>query len=86
MVDQKWTEQGREIKLIAIKMFKILIKNIQKKYDICAYRSLTATCSMSRSNFKVSISFIKFWISNIAIFNMFVICLKTFLKKSDLIE
>ena len=30
IVDQKWTEQGREIKLIAIKMFKILIKNIQK--------------------------------------------------------
>ena len=29
IVDQKWTEQGREIKLIAIKMFKIL-KNIQK--------------------------------------------------------
>ena len=27
---KNWTEQGREIKLIAIKMFKILIKNIQK--------------------------------------------------------
>ena len=29
--DQKWAEQGREIKLTAIKVFKILIKNIQKK-------------------------------------------------------
>ena len=31
IADQKWTEQGREIKLTAIKMFKILIKNIQKR-------------------------------------------------------
>ena len=30
IVDQNWTEQGREITLIATKMFKILIKNIQK--------------------------------------------------------
>ena len=30
VVDQKWTEQGRKIKIIAIKMFTILIKNIQK--------------------------------------------------------
>ena len=30
IVDQKWTDQGREIKLIAIKIFKIMIKNIQK--------------------------------------------------------
>ena len=30
IMDQKWTEQGREIKLIGIKMFKILIKNFRK--------------------------------------------------------
>ena len=30
IVDQNWTEHGREIKLFATKMFKILIKNIQK--------------------------------------------------------
>ena len=30
IMDQKLTEQGREIKLIAIKMFKILIKNFRK--------------------------------------------------------
>ena len=30
IADQKWTEQRKEIKLIAIKMFKILIKNTQK--------------------------------------------------------
>ena len=28
IADQKWTKQGREIKLIATKMFKILIKNM----------------------------------------------------------